>query len=109
MFRLIKPRSGLAVGQGHQRRTGANDERPVTSVGIDIGGTSIKLAALRDGQVVWTGRSAAYARPTREQLIDVLRATAIPLSPSVLGVCLPGLFDPATRTITHSVNVPGLV
>jgi predicted NBD/HSP70 family sugar kinase len=81
----------------------------VTSLGIDIGGTSIKLAALRDGKVTWTGRSAAYARPTREQLIATLRAMAIPSSPSVLGVCLPGLFDPATRTITNSVNVPGLI
>jgi predicted NBD/HSP70 family sugar kinase len=84
----------------------------MTSLGIDIGGTSIKAAALRDGTLLWTRRSRAYERPDRGRLIDALREIAASEEDfrfDAVGLCVPGLLDRKTRTITHSANVPGLV
>jgi glucokinase len=83
----------------------------MNALGIDIGGTSIKLALLRDGQVEWTRKSAPFTRPATGQIVDGIRQTAGPGLPPLeaIGVCCPGLLDRATRSIKLSVNVPGLV
>jgi predicted NBD/HSP70 family sugar kinase len=83
----------------------------MNSLGIDIGGTSVKLAQMENGQTVWTGQSPFYARPTTAQLIDAIRAAAKGrvASVDVAGLCVPGLYDRARRMITLSVNVPGLM
>jgi predicted NBD/HSP70 family sugar kinase len=83
----------------------------MTSLGIDIGGTSVKLAALKDGQKHWTGQSAFYVRPTTAQLIAAIRQASDGRMQSVdvAGICVPGLLDREKRMITLSVNVPGLV
>ena len=83
----------------------------MTSLGIDIGGTSVKLAMLRDGHVEWTGQSAFYARPTTQQLVDALAEAAggRVSTVGVAGLCVPGRLDAAARMITLSVNVPGLM
>lgn len=82
-------------------------------LGIDIGGTSVKLAALRDGAVAWTASSASYARPSTEQIIAAIAgalSTQPPaLSTDAVGICVPGLLDRGKRMVTLSVNVPGLV
>lgn len=82
-----------------------------SSLGIDIGGTSVKLALLKGGRVAWTGQSAFYTRPTTQQLIDALKDAARGRvdGAAVAGLCVPGLLDRASRTITLSVNVPGLM
>ena len=47
------------------------------SIGIDIGGTSVKMAAIENGKTLWTGQSPFYSRPTTDQLYDaILRAIA---------------------------------
>jgi predicted NBD/HSP70 family sugar kinase len=81
------------------------------SLGIDIGGTSVKLAVLRDGQKLWTGQSQMYSRPTTEALLGAMRAAAggRDVRADVAGLCVPGLLDKPTRTITLAVNVPGLM
>jgi predicted NBD/HSP70 family sugar kinase len=81
------------------------------ALGIDIGGTSVKLAMLRDQRVEWTGQSAFYTRPTTQQLVDALRDAARGriTATEVAGLCVPGRYDPAARMITLSVNVPGLM
>ncbi len=82
------------------------------SLGIDIGGTSVKLAALRDdGALQWSGQSAFYTRPTTQQLVDALRdaGRGRVTGSRVAGLCVPGLLDRRARTITLSVNVPGLM
>jgi glucokinase len=92
------------------------------SVGIDIGGTSVKVAALQDGQLLWSGQSGFYARPTTEQLIQAIwdatqNATHGRWEKGELGakddikvgMCCPGLLDREKRIITLSVNVPGLM
>ena len=83
----------------------------MNALGIDIGGTSIKLALLRDGQVDWTRKSASFTRPSTQQLIDAITQTAGENLPplNAVGLCCPGLLDRANRTIKLSVNVPGLV
>ena len=82
----------------------------VTSLGIDVGGTAVKLAAVRDGAVLWTARSASYQRPTAGQLAaavrDSLAGRATDVGP--VGICVPGLVDDDRNTVRHSVNVPGL-
>jgi predicted NBD/HSP70 family sugar kinase len=81
------------------------------SLGIDIGGTTIKVAALREGEVLWTSRSARYSRPTSDQLVDAIRQACEKLSDPVgkVGLCVPGIMDEAKREVTVSTNVPGLV
>ncbi len=85
----------------------------MTSLGIDIGGTSVKLAAVRDGQVLWTGQSSTYEFPSTQRLIDAIREAdagrCAHLGKVPVGLCVPGLLDKPTRTITLAVNVPGLV
>jgi predicted NBD/HSP70 family sugar kinase len=80
------------------------------SLGLDIGGTSIKLALIEPGRPAVLRRAAAtYADPTQDDLArhlaDILRDLP---TPDHVGLCLPGLFDPATRTLAASVNLPRL-
>jgi predicted NBD/HSP70 family sugar kinase len=83
----------------------------MNALGIDIGGTSVKLAAVRDGETLWTGQSPFYTRPTTQQLIDAIRAAADGRvgQMDIAGLCVPGLYDRPRRMITLSVNVPGLM
>lgn len=86
----------------------------MNALGIDIGGTSVKAAIVRDGSAVWTGRSARYAMPTRDQLTAAV-VSVVAARPAdtgkidAAGLCAPGLLNRAERTITHSVNLPSLV
>lgn len=81
------------------------------SFGVDIGGTSVKVASVRDGAVSWTAKSAPFARPDTEQIIEAIRQAIAgrDVSADAIGLCCPGLLDRAKRMITLSVNVPGLV
>jgi predicted NBD/HSP70 family sugar kinase len=82
----------------------------MVTLGIDIGGTSVKTAAFADDQFLSTTQGTPYTRPNTAQLIDAIRKTVpASLKPARLGLCLPGLYDATQRKITHSVNVPGLV
>lgn len=81
------------------------------TLGIDIGGTSVKCVMLRAGEVVHTGRSRAYDRPSAEGVAAAIREAA-PAGQGgrigVIGLCVPGLTDPARRVVTRSLNLPGL-
>lgn len=81
------------------------------SLGIDIGGTTVKSAALRDGQVLWTGRSERYSRPAAEQVVAAVRQACVQLEgpPATVGLCVPGVLDEAKATVAISANVPGLI
>ena len=81
-------------------------------IGIDIGGTSVKAAAFRDGVVEWTGKSTSYARPARGELERAIAEAVRQLRgevPDASAVCVPGLLNDARTTVIHSVNVPGLM
>lgn len=85
------------------------------SLGLDIGGSSIKAALLGDsGDVVWENTSPRYSRPTSDQLLESLRAALDPCPVDLskaphVGLCVPGLLNADRTAIETSVNVPGLV
>lgn len=81
------------------------------SLGIDIGGTTVKAAALHEGEIIWTRRSGRYSRPTPDQLADAIRqATAELHEPADrVGLCVPGILDEARQQVIVSANIPGLV
>jgi predicted NBD/HSP70 family sugar kinase len=86
------------------------------ALGIDIGGTSVKMAALdlQSGRAVWTSQSGFYSRPTTERLIEAIASAAAGhITPeahfAIAGLCVPGLYDKERRMITLSINVPGLM
>lgn len=84
----------------------------MVSLGIDIGGTSVKVASLDgDGRVLWTGKSQSFARPDTAQIVEAIREAAEghDTAADAIGLCCPGLLDRHKRLITLSVNVPGLV
>ncbi|HEV8379130.1 MAG TPA: ROK family protein [Tepidisphaeraceae bacterium] len=80
------------------------------TLGIDIGGSSVKTAAFQDDHFLSTAQSPPHNRPNTTQLIESIRKSLPPsIKPDRLGLCLPGLYDATQRKITQSVNVPGLV
>lgn len=82
------------------------------ALGIDIGGTSIKLAGMHAGRVEWTAQSKNYSRADTTTLIDALRSAGAQRVRGVhfdaIGLCVPGLLDEVQQVVTLSVNVPGL-
>lgn len=80
------------------------------SLGIDVGGTTVKTAALHDGSVLWTARSRRYHRPGHGELIEAIRETCARLNGPLqrVGLCVPGILDERRAQVTYSANVPGL-
>jgi predicted NBD/HSP70 family sugar kinase len=88
------------------------------AIGIDIGGTSIKAAAVDGTTVLARAQSDAYSMPTPDELREALRQvlSRLQLSGSFtsgqaveLGVCAPGVFDGDGLRIIRAVNLPGVV
>lgn len=83
------------------------------TLGVDIGGTSIKLALMDGERTLATARGRTYHRPDRPAfervLADALREFPRAAEAEGFGVCAPGLLDPATLALTLSANHPGLV
>lgn len=83
----------------------------MTFLGIDIGGSSVKAAAVEQCHTLWTGQSGRYNRPTRDGLVAAIREAVADRAMTVaaVGLCVPGLLDERKETVTYSVNVPGLM
>ncbi|HEY1923282.1 MAG TPA: ROK family protein [Tepidisphaeraceae bacterium] len=81
------------------------------ALGIDIGGTAVKAAARKDGRVLWAAQSPFYAKPTIEEIRAAIRQTVAGRLTDLhtVGLCVPGLFDVESRSISMAINVPGLV
>ena len=81
-----------------------------TFLGIDIGGTSVKLAAMNGEQTLWTAKRG-YRRPTIDDLIAAIREGIgdTPQSFAGVGLCVPGLLDERKERVVLSVNVPALI
>lgn len=90
------------------------------TLGIDIGGTSVKAALIdagaaggsagSGGGTIRTGRSAEYANPSLETLLDAIRQ-AVPagaMQAQQVGLCVPGLLDETKSRVRYSLNVPAL-
>jgi predicted NBD/HSP70 family sugar kinase len=92
----------------------------MTSLGIDVGGSSVKLAAVAaDGRTLWQTQSDTYTQPTREHLAAVIRKAiagrfeaggggGVGVGGGAVGICVPGTRDLVTRTVIQSVNLPAL-
>ena len=86
----------------------------MNGIGIDIGGTAVKVAAVgRAGEVLWTGKSAAYSGPSVDHLVAAIREAAGKAGGSggrgvAAGVCVPGLLNDDRTAVVRSVNVPAL-
>lgn len=95
-------------------------------MGLDVGGTSIKgvLGVVRknvrgDEPVEWVARaqSWAYSKPGVEAVRSALRDVAAELLQArdnvervgAVGLCVPGVVEPATQRVSASVNMLGLV
>lgn len=80
------------------------------SLGIDIGGTSTKLAMLEEGNVLWTGQSGFYSKPDpaglRKALLDAANGRVDRVDRC--GICVPGIQNDERTMVLRSVNVPGL-
>jgi predicted NBD/HSP70 family sugar kinase len=83
---------------------------PCLILGIDIGGTGAKVAALRDNTVIWTVKRG-YRKPTAEDLIQAIRSAVAGREGefSAVGLCVPGLLDERRERVALSVNVPALM
>lgn len=87
-------------------------------LGLDLGGTNIKLAVLEskgdgaDPRVVWTGSAPTLAGEGPDAVVARLAALGREAMAGhgpvdTVGVGLPGLFDPDAGTITLFPNLPG--
>jgi predicted NBD/HSP70 family sugar kinase len=86
----------------------------MASLGIDIGGSSIKVAVLEADGSARTARSPRYARPGADEVAGALREAIAAMDPpvaaiSAVGLCVPGVVDAASGAIQTSVNMPGLI
>ncbi len=87
------------------------------TLGLDIGGTSVKGVLMRDGQVTRRSQSSRYFRPDASGIENALREALVALTagaPEValrgcVGLCAPGLIDAETTRVETSMNIPGLV
>jgi glucokinase len=82
------------------------------TLGIDIGGTSVKVCLL-DGEQEYTGRSIVYTNPTREMLTQTIDEAIGQLPDAIsrempVGLCLPGKRSARGDSIAISVNLPCL-
>jgi predicted NBD/HSP70 family sugar kinase len=82
----------------------------MTSLGIDVGGSSVKLAAVRDGQTLWQTQTDGYKQPSSDELVAVIgKAIGGRFERGgVVGICVPGTRDLAKRIVIRSVNLPAL-
>ena len=83
----------------------------MASLGIDIGGSSVKLALIDQDQVLWQAQSETYVQPTPQQLAGVMRKAIegrFEPTGAAVGICVPGTRDLAKRIVIQSVNLPAL-
>lgn len=88
----------------------------VNALGIDIGGSAVKVALLRTpdaGGDPAVARSARYGNPPVEALIASVVAAVgqVRAAPGqmAVGLCAPGLVDVSRGCISDSLNMPALV
>jgi glucokinase len=86
------------------------------ALGVDIGGTKIQTATVRDGAVVSADRTSTPTGGTRELVAAVgesiakalAEAGATPADVAGIGMGVPGAVDAAAGTVANANNVPGL-
>jgi len=86
--------------------------KPNTAIGIDFGGTSVKSAVVRDGQIIEHGEVIETAQHDRDSLLDAIFELIAKLRakhPDVagVGIGMPGFVDSAHGFVHHLTNVEG--
>ncbi len=82
-------------------------------LGIDIGGSSVKVCLIDDEKEIHTARSGNYRDPSRSELVLKI-CEAVRLLPVIVNnntkivLCLPGKHADDGQSIEHSVNLPCL-
>ena len=87
----------------------------MVSLGVDIGGSSVKALILEDGREIGRWRSDRYCGADASALRDGLAAVAKDAAGVLrtrqvdsLALCVPGVLDPAGQIVVKSVNLPGI-
>ncbi len=89
-----------------------------SSLGIDVGGSSIKLALLIPGSPAILEQSSSYSFPDAAAFESALhelthrhpiRQAIATHPPASVGMCLPGVWNDSTGCLERSNNLPGLV
>ena len=96
-------------------------------LGLDIGGTRVKAALLRDGKVLAQHAGSSYSRPDRDVLVARVREAADALWNALpaatradglpgtgrrvdaVGISVPGVLADDRGRVVYAANVPGLV
>lgn len=82
----------------------------MSTLGIDIGGSSVK-GALRSGDQWVEAQSDRYINPDRDEILSAVRSVIMQISVGGIhhaGVCLPGRVASDKTRIELSVNMPAL-
>ncbi len=85
------------------------------TVGVDVGGTKIQAAAVRDQQVIASFRTATPltgARDLRRAIVEVVGETLAAAEADrgaldAVGLAMPGTVDGKAGTVANSPNLPG--
>lgn len=81
------------------------------TLGIDIGGSSVKAACVESGGVTRTAASQRYNNPDRAGLMAAIRECLAKFAvnlPDRVGLCLPGRVHDDRKSIEIAVNLPVL-
>jgi len=83
-------------------------DAPIT-LGIDVGGTSVKIAALRGRSIQWLAKGQ-YHLPNSQQILGAVTEAVAGRAQDVsaVGLCVPGVLDETRQRVEYSANVPGL-
>ena len=84
----------------------------MTALGIDVGGSSVKVASIGPSGNIATAVSDRYQSPDAATIKDAIRTTMARLPRfriATVGLCLPGLYNENTDCVETAVNVPGIV
>lgn len=85
------------------------DDRSI--LGIDVGGTGVKLAVLRGEKIIWKAKRG-YREPSPGDLISAIRdglaEFGIGVEFAAVGLCVPGLLDERKERVIAAVNVPAI-
>lgn len=82
----------------------------MSALGIDVGGGSVKAAALDNNATQWTAQSERYTDPSFDDIVRAIRQVVAGrnTSPTHVGLCVPGILDDDQTRIALSVNLPKL-
>lgn len=83
------------------------------SLGIDIGGTKVRIAMVRDGNIFFSRRYPTNTQKSFDAIIadiaghvkDCIRSSAKGLKPSAVGVGVAGQVEPDTGTVSFAPNL----